>query len=94
MVNHFRVIATTFALASIGAGAVFGLTKTAVAQRVVTCESDNNKTTTCPINTQGGVRLVRQLSRATCNGNWGSRNNRVWVRNGCRAEFVSGRRLR
>ena len=94
MVNRFHVIATTFALASLGVGTVFSLTDAAIAQRVVTCESDNNKTTTCPINTQGGVRLVRQLSRASCRGNWGYRNNRVWVRKGCRAEFVSGRRYR
>lgn len=94
MVNRFQVIATTFALASLGVGTVFSLADTAVAQRVVTCESENGKTTTCPINTQGGVRLVQQLSRTSCNGNWGYRNNRVWVRNGCRAEFAAGRRYR
>jgi hypothetical protein len=93
MVNRFQLIATTFAVASLAMGTVFSVSKPAMAQqRFVTCESQNNQRKLCRMDTQGGVRLVKQLSRTSCDGNWGSTRNAVWVRNGCRAEFVSGRR--
>ena len=64
----------------------------ASAQNVITCESRNNQRNSCPIDTRGNVRFVRQLSDASCRGNWGSGRNRIWVRNGCRAEFSVGDR--
>src|SRR5947208_1246980 len=32
----------------------------------ITCESENNRTHRCSVNTRGGVRLSRQLSRNAC----------------------------
>jgi len=55
----------------------------------VTCESNDGRNKRCGINTNGGVRLVRQLSDKTCYGNWSTGNGYVEVRNGCRAEFAS-----
>jgi hypothetical protein len=45
------------------------------------------------MNTQGGVRKVKQLSRADCDEgrSWGVNAYSVWVKNGCRADFESGR---
>ena len=61
-------------------------------QRVV-CESRNQRTNYCDIDTRGGVTLVRQLSRGECTEgrSWGWDRRGVWVSNGCRGEFVSGR---
>jgi len=59
----------------------------------VTCESDYGHTHNCSVDTRGGVRITRQLSRATCtfNRTWGYDSRGIWVRDGCRAEFVVGR---
>ena len=58
----------------------------------VRCESDDGRTRTCSI---GGnrARLVRQLSKSPCieGQSWGSQRGSVWVSNGCRGEFSSGR---
>ena len=86
MVNRLQVIATTVSVLTIGT--VVSLPNKALAQRVVTCESEHDRTTTCAMRTEGGVRFVRQLSDASCRGNWGWRRGYVWVRNGCRAEFA------
>jgi hypothetical protein len=55
-----------------------------------TCESLNNREQVCHV-PGGPVTLVRQLSDRNCiqGQSWGfnSRNNTIWVRNGCRAEF-------
>ncbi len=92
MVNRFRVVTTAIAVATLAVGTVFSVSKPATAQqRFVTCESQNNQRKLCRMDTQGGVRLVKQLSRTSCNGNWGYTRNAVWVRNGCRAEFASSR---
>lgn len=55
--------------------------------RKITCESNNGKVQTCPINAPNGVTLVNQLSKNSCNGNWDYRNGYIEVSNGCRAEF-------
>lgn len=59
----------------------------------VRCESKDNRTRHCPINTRGGVSMTRQLSRTRCEQgrNWGWDNAGVWVSQGCRAEFATGR---
>lgn len=52
------------------------------------CESNEGRTRECA--TGGGyARLVRQLSDAPCieGRTWGQGNGRVWVSQGCRAEF-------
>ncbi|MCL1473317.1 DUF3011 domain-containing protein [Argonema antarcticum A004/B2] len=89
MVNRFSAIATALA---ISIGTVFAAGIPAEAQRIITCQSNNRERTFCRVNTNGGVRLVRQLSNSRCNGNWGYDRNRIWVRNGCRAEFAVGNR--
>ena len=90
MVNRFFAIANAFAVASLTLGTVFITANPAQAQRIVTCESNNYGRQRCSVNTRGGVRLYRQFSRGRCNGNWGYNRNFIWVRNGCRAQFVIG----
>lgn len=89
MVMRFSIIAATFVTASVSLGTLFAVTAPASAQEIISCSSYDNRTNTCAV-PPGRVRLVRQLSDASCRGNWGSRGNRIWVRNGCRAEFVVG----
>ena len=54
---------------------------------VVICSSRNLRFQSCPANTRGGVDFIRQLSRTSCNGNWGYDQRGIWVTNGCRAKF-------
>ncbi len=89
MLKRFQAIGTTLTVAGLAIGTAFSVPNVADAQRVVTCESQDYRVESCSMNTTGGVRLVRQLSNKSCEGNWGYGRNRVWVRNGCRAEFVS-----
>ncbi len=58
----------------------------------VRCESDNNRTQLCRVDTRGGVRLVRQESRAPCiqGRSWGYDRGGIWVTHGCRARFEVG----
>lgn len=51
------------------------------------CSSERHRFKRCPADTRWGVEFVRQLSRASCRGNWGYDQYGVWVDNGCRAEF-------
>jgi len=59
----------------------------------IRCESNDRRTRHCAINTRGGVQLERQLSKAACiqGSSWGYDGRGVWVSNGCRGEFVTGR---
>lgn len=59
---------------------------------VVRCESDDGRTRQCATDTQGGVRMLRQLSDSACveGQTWGFSGNGIWVTQGCRAEFVTG----
>lgn len=59
----------------------------------IRCESRDGSYQSCPAYTGEGVRLVHQLSREGCwqNDTWGFDRNRIWVTNGCRAEFETGR---
>jgi hypothetical protein len=61
---------------------------------VFRCESNNNRTRYCNVDTRYGVQIVRQLSRDPCieGRSWGMTQNSVWVARGCRAEFSSGNR--
>ena len=60
---------------------------------LIVCESENNNTHRCSIDTRGGVRINRQLSRNDCTygRTWGYNSREIWVRDGCRAEFTVGR---
>jgi hypothetical protein len=81
--RFFRLLAGIALLA--GAQAV-------LADSTVTCESTDGRSRSCPIYGGGNVTLVRQLSRAGCwkGDSWGNDRNRIWVSNGCRAEFRVG----
>lgn len=58
----------------------------------VTCESRNGGYQSCAVDTRGGVTLSRQLSSQGCweGDTWGYDRNRIWVNNGCRAQFRVG----
>ena len=58
----------------------------------VTCESSNGGFQSCAVDTRGGVTLSRQLSSQGCweGDTWGYDRNRIWVNNGCRAQFQVG----
>jgi len=55
------------------------------------CSSNDRRTVHCPVDTRGGVVLLRQHSRAPCieGDSWGWDRRGVWVSHGCRAEFES-----
>lgn len=59
---------------------------------VVRCESNDNRTRVCRVDTRGGVRLVDQDSRAPCvrGRSWGYDRNGIWVSRGCRGKFEVG----
>ncbi|HIK07274.1 MAG TPA: DUF3011 domain-containing protein [Trichormus sp. M33_DOE_039] len=86
MVIRFPVITATFIVAS-SISTLLSFVPPASAREIITCESVNNRRDTCVVPARGPVRFVRQLSDASCRGNWGYVRNRIWVRNGCRAEF-------
>ncbi len=54
------------------------------------CESKDNRFTYCNIPYRGHVEIYKQLSSNACTygRSWGSENNRIWVSNGCRADFA------
>ncbi len=60
--------------------------------RQVRCESTDNRTRRCAMDTSGGVQVARRLSDAPCvrGRSWDYDRNGVWVSHGCRAEFVAG----
>jgi hypothetical protein len=60
--------------------------------KIITCSSDDMRRQTCNVNTQGSVRLIRQMSEADCvrGQTWGYTSNSIWVDRGCRAEFEVG----
>ncbi|NMF61436.1 DUF3011 domain-containing protein [Brasilonema octagenarum] len=81
------IIAATLMVTTVSLGTVFNASP-ASARDTITCESRGNDRNTCEVGRGSRVRFVRQLSDASCRGNWGYRRNRIWVRNGCRAEFA------
>jgi hypothetical protein len=62
------------------------------AVQVVNCSSNDMRRNICPVNTAGGVRLVRQRSDADCiyGRTWGYDPRGIWVDRGCRADFEVG----
>lgn len=60
--------------------------------QVVRCSSTSHRTNYCNVDTRGGVRLVRQESRAACvpGRTWGHDRRGIWVSSGCRAQFEIG----
>lgn len=54
----------------------------------IRCESRNGRYSECRAETRGGVRLVRvRGGRCQQGRTWGWRADRIWVNNGCRADF-------
>lgn len=90
MFKHFPIVPAALLLPAIAVGAVFTVAGTASAQEIVTCQSSGYDRNICRIDTGGRVRLVRQLSDTSCDGNWGYNRDAIWVRRGCRAEFLVG----
>jgi hypothetical protein len=62
----------------------------ALAQRSISCSSDNGKRHYCDVDTRGGVSMVHQRSDAVCEEgySWGYDRRGIWVDHSCRAEFV------
>ena len=58
------------------------------------CSSDLGTRQDCPVDTRGGVKLVRQISESSCRlgYSWGYDREGVWVDHGCRGEFEVGLR--
>ena len=56
------------------------------------CESDKGRPRNCQADVRGGARLTRQLSRSqSVEGETrGVRENEIWVKGGCRADFALG----
>jgi hypothetical protein len=56
----------------------------------ITCSSDNGRRNFCPVDTRGGVQMVRQRSGSPCQqgSTWGFDRRGIWVDRGCRADFV------
>jgi hypothetical protein len=60
----------------------------------VVCEGEGKARHECVADTAAGVQIVRQLGEKRCayERDWGFDRSKVWVSNGCRAEFaVRGR---
>ena len=53
------------------------------------CDAQGPGYRLCRVDTRGGVRMIRQLSKTPCRQNrtWGYERGGVWVDGGCRAEF-------
>lgn len=94
--GRILLLAATVALAGFG----MTMAPTAQAQRIngdgsVYCASNDNRGTRCNVPWRYS-ELSQQLSNASCRegDSWGTDPNTVWVKNGCRGNFVEsgGRR--
>ena len=58
-------------------------------KQTVICESSDGHRRHCAVDTSGGVRITKRLSKNACDfkSDWGWDKNGVWVAHGCRAEF-------
>lgn len=59
-------------------------------RRTFRCESTNNRLSYCGIPGRGHVEVYRQISSSRCvyARTWGVDRDRIWVSNGCRADFA------
>ena len=57
--------------------------------REVVCESNYGQVRTCSADTRGRVEFVQNLSNTSCNNRWGYDANGIWVKDGCRARFMT-----
>ena len=58
--------------------------------QTVRCESRDNRTVYCGVDTSGGVALVQQISQSACirGRTWGADGRGIWVAGGCRGTFA------
>lgn len=56
---------------------------------IVRCESYGMRRNNCSVGQlrNAQVTLIHQLSRYSCQGNWGHNNKEIWVARGCKADF-------
>lgn len=93
---HQRLLIFALALAGMAgapsAMAQYGGPPSDFREQVVRCESTDGRERHCALDTRGGVRMARQLSRSACiqGQSWGTERGGIWVAQGCRAEFVAG----
>ena len=75
MSRSHLILTATLALGTV----LLSTAGTAEAAMTITCESRNNARHTCPVKTNDGVRLSRQLSTQGCwqNDTWGYGNNEI-----------------
>ncbi len=59
------------------------------ARQEIVCESNYGQVRTCQADTSGGVEFVQNLGSANCDQRWGYDANGIWVKDGCRARFVT-----
>jgi hypothetical protein len=57
--------------------------------REVICESNYGQVRTCQADTSGRVEFVQSLSNTSCDQRWGYDVNGIWVKDGCRARFMT-----
>lgn len=64
----------------------------AVEGQTISCSSDDGGRHTCPLDTAGGVQMVKQRSGAPCQQgySWDFDQRGIWVDHGCRADFLVG----
>jgi Protein of unknown function (DUF3011) len=57
--------------------------------QIISCASDDQRRHYCPVDTRGGVRLLKQNSETPCRQgeSWGFDDRGIWVDRGCRADF-------
>lgn len=84
----FKLATVALGAGTVAIAATLTHARPASAQAFVTCSSSDYDRTSCTMDTSQGVRLVKQLSRSSCKGNWGYGNGFVWVQEGCRAKFA------
>ena len=60
--------------------------------QIVRCESYNDRSSFCRVNTNDRVRIARQLSQRACvqGYTWNYNDRGIWVSDGCRADFAVG----
>lgn len=59
-------------------------------RRTIRCESNDNRVSYCGLPYRGHVEVYRQHSSSPCiyARSWGVERGRLWVSNGCRADFA------
>ena len=57
--------------------------------QIISCSSDDERRHYCPVDTRGGVRLLKQNSETPCRQgeSWDYDDRGIWVDHGCRADF-------